>query len=211
MPTIQPRASYRITTPRHAAERRRLTWASAAVGGMTGVVAIVGIAGRVTGYLIVDRVTGHVAGAVLLTLALFLLAACVAPVSVGWRAPARALIASCLAVCWLGAAVLTVLVADLGESRYVSPDGSSVVVVTEGAAMIDPVWDLSVRQSSWLVARSWPVGCFNGDDPNNGFESIRWTSPTQLEATAGSGHKYVVTIDQSDSRPSRTISVGCDD
>jgi hypothetical protein len=136
---------------------------------MTGVVAIVGIAGRVTGYLI-DRVTGHVAGA-----------------------------------------VLTVLVADLGESRYVSPDGSSVVVVTEGAAMIDPVWDLSVRQSSWLVARSWPVGCFNGDDPNNGFESIRWTSPTQLEATAGSGHKYVVTIDQSDSRPSRTISVGCDD
>jgi hypothetical protein len=211
MPTMQSRAADRIPTLRHAAGRRRLAWACGVAGVAACVVATIGIAGRVTGYLIVDRVTGHVASAVLLTLALLLLAACLAPVSAGWRALARALVASFLALCWLGAAGLTLLVADFGKSRHLSPDGRSVLVVSEGAAAIDPVWELSVRRSSWLVARSWPVGCFNGDDPDNGLEAVRWVSPTQLEATDGSGRKYVVTIDSTDSRPSDHISVGCDD
>ncbi|MDQ2758638.1 MAG: hypothetical protein M3Y71_19110 [Actinomycetota bacterium] len=81
--------------------------------------------------------------------------------------------------------------------------------MTHGWAVIDPVWDVSVRQSPGLVARSWPVGCFNGDDRNNGLESIRWISPTRLEATAGSGLTYVVTVDPRDSRPDRTVSLGC--
>ena len=208
MPPMQPGASYRVPLG-HPDGRRRLAWSCVTVGVSPGVVATVGIAGTATDYLIVDRVTRHMDIAVLLTLALFLLSACLAPVSGGWRAPARAIVAGCLAASWLGAAVLTLLMADDEESRYVSPDGSSVLVVTRGAAMIDPVWDLSVRQSSWLVARSWPLGCLNGDDPDNGLESIRWISPTKIEVTTGSGLKYLVTIDPRDSRPSRTVSVGC--
>lgn len=209
MPTMQADDAYQNPALPRADQRRRWSLACGVAGMVTGLIASVGIAGRVTGYLILDGVTGHVSSAVLLTLALFLLAACLAPVRGGWRNAARGIVATCFAVLWLGAAMLSVLVADFGESRHVSPDGRSVLVVTEGAAMIDPVWDLSVRQSSWLVARSWPVGCFNGDDPSNAFESVRWISPTQVEATDGSGRKYLVTIEARDSRPTRTISVGC--
>ncbi len=51
----------------------------------TGVVAVIGIAGRASGWLVVDVVNSHVAGAVMLTLALLLLAVCLAPVRGGWR------------------------------------------------------------------------------------------------------------------------------
>ncbi|MFE2727290.1 hypothetical protein [Kitasatospora sp. NPDC059327] len=37
------------------------------------------------------------------------------------------------------------------------------LVIHEGAAMIDPLWWVSVDTGSGLTARRWPVGYFNGD------------------------------------------------
>jgi len=128
-----------------------------------------------------------------------------------WRNAPRVVCAVVLAFMLLGAGMFNALFSAFGETRYPSPDGRSVLVVTEGADVIDPLWNLSVRQPSTFVARTWEVGCFNGDDPDNSLVSVAWISPTQIEAVAESGNRYLITVDPSDARPSQTISVGCDD
>ena len=210
MPTAEAGVVPVHPMPGHALLRRRLAWLCAVLAAVTGALAGIGVLGAFTGYLLLDAVTGHVAVSVLLTLGLLFFAVCLLPVRRGWRNALRAVAAAGLALVYLVTAVLSVLLAGFGEAWQVSPDGANVVVVSEGADAIDPVWTLTVRQSSRLVARSWPLGCFNGDDPNNALDGVRWVSDTQVEVSAGSGDKYVVVVDPENARPARTLSAGCE-
>jgi hypothetical protein len=53
-----------------------------------------------------------------------------------------------------------------------APDGRGtpyeVVVRSSNAAVIDPAWDLQIRQTAGIGARQWDVGCMNGDSPDQG-------------------------------------------
>ena len=90
-----------------------------------------------------------------------------------------------------------------------SPDGRSTVVVTEALAVIDPVWEVRVRQNSGLLARQWYAGCVNGDDPNNTFKGIAWINDTTFEVLTDTGQPQRVSIDPA-GHAIGTVSTGDD-
>jgi hypothetical protein len=68
-----------------------------------------------------------------------------------------------------------------GSSTVPAPDGSAYeAVIQEGTDVIDPIWGISVRQRSGLLARVWEVGCLSGDDPVNALDSVSWDGPGRL-------------------------------
>jgi hypothetical protein len=180
-------------------------------GLVTGAAAVIGLVGSAVGYLVLDPLTRHVAVLLLASLPLLIVAAIVMPPLPTWGNVLRVLAVIGLSLVLAAVALLSALAAMDGESRYESPDGRSILVVSEGSDMIDPLWTVTVQQSSPVLARTWALACFNGDDPDNGLASIRWVSSTLIEAQAESGQTFQVAIDPSDSRPSTTVSVGCYD
>jgi hypothetical protein len=91
--------------------------------------------------------------------------------------------------------VYTVRSGDASVTSVRSPDGRFTAVVTEGTAMIDPIWNMSVHQNAGLLSRKWTAGCVNGDDPTNAYESIAWVNNTTLEVRTESGQRIRVGID----------------
>lgn len=191
--------------------QRRWFRASLVGGLIAGGVAVIGLVGPAFGYLVLDPLTRHVGAALTVSFALLLLAAVLMPLTPGWRNGVRVLVAIGLGLVLAAVALLTAWSALDGESRTASPDGRSILVVSEGSDMIDPLWNVTVQQSSPVLAQTWTLACFNGDDPDNGLASIRWVSSTLVEAQAESGQTFQVAIDPSDSQPSTTLSVGCYD
>ncbi|MFD7732867.1 hypothetical protein ACFV6F_21050 [Kitasatospora phosalacinea] len=82
------------------------------------------------------------------------------------------------------------------------------LVVHEGAAVIDPLWWVSVDTGSGLTARRWPVGSFNGDDPDNALASARWDGPDRIELATEGGEVFVVALDPETGRPERQVRAG---
>ena len=202
-------ADVRLDEAGRRAQRRRWSRIFLVAGLVTGTLWAVGVAGRALGYLIADPATRHFGTTLTPALALVLLGVIVTPARKGWRAVARVAIVIVLAFALMLTALASVFFEDFAATRYASPDGRSVVVVTEGSFGIDPAWTVTVRESSTLLARTWELGCFNGDDPDNGLESVRWVSPTLVEAVAESGLAYQVEIDPTNAKPANTIALGC--
>jgi hypothetical protein len=97
----------------------------------------------------------------------------------------------------------------MSESSTRSPDGRFAAVVTEGAAMIDPTWHVTVHQNNGLISRQWSAGCLNGDDPANEFDTLTWTSPTTLEIRTWAGKRLQVHLDRN-GRPMNQVRAGTD-
>lgn len=174
-------------------------------------VAVIGLIGPALGYLVLDPLTRHVGLALTVSLAFLFVAAVLMPLTRGWRNVTRVLVAIGLGFAMSLVALLTAWAALFGESRYESPDGRSIVVADEASFTFDPLWNVTVQQSSPLLARTWYLGCFNGDNFDNGLASIRWVSSTVVEAQTESGQTFQITIDPNTSEPSTTISSGCSD
>ena len=176
---------------------------------VTGAAAVIGLAGPAVGYLILDPLTRHAGLLLMASLGSLIVAVIVVPPLPAWGNVLRVLAVLGLGLVLAVVALFVTFSFVDGETRTASPDGRSIVVVTEGSDMIDPVWYVTVQQSSPLVARTWDIGCFNGDNPESGLASVRWVSSTLVEAKAESGRTFQITIDPSKSRPSTTISSGC--
>ncbi|MGW4379071.1 hypothetical protein [Kitasatospora sp. NPDC004531] len=82
------------------------------------------------------------------------------------------------------------------------------LVVHEGAAMIDPVWWVSVDAGSGLTARRWRLGYFNGDDPDNALASAQWDGPDRIRLTTDGGEVFLVALDPKTGRPEHQLRVG---
>ncbi|WP_285735499.1 hypothetical protein [Kitasatospora phosalacinea] len=82
------------------------------------------------------------------------------------------------------------------------------LVIHEGSAVIDPLWWVSVDAGSGLTARRWPVGYFNGDDPDNALASAQWDGPDRIRLTTEGGDVFVVALDPATGRPERRVRVG---
>ena len=199
------------TDPSAVLARRRWFRALVIGGAVLGAAAIIGLAAPSSGYLVLDPLTRHVGVLLTASLALFLAAALVLPRAPGLQSVVRAMLALGLGLVLVVVAFLSAVLALSGETRSLSPDGRSLLVVREESDLVDPVWNVSVQQSSPVLAKTWAVACFNGDDPNNALASIRWVSSSLIEAEADSGKTFQIAIDPSDSQPSTTISVGCYD
>ena len=80
---------------------------------------------------------------------------------------------------WLVASVLVLPLVTACTSdqdiRVESPSGRLVVRAELVLEMIDPTWDIEVRETTFLGGR-WAVGCVSGDDPANELydDSLRW-------------------------------------
>ncbi|MFE1322658.1 hypothetical protein [Kitasatospora phosalacinea] len=82
------------------------------------------------------------------------------------------------------------------------------LVVHEGAAVIDPLWWVSVDTGSGLTARRWPVGYFNGDAPGNALASAQWDGPDRIRLVTEGGDVFVVALDPATGRPERQVRAG---
>lgn len=76
--------------------------------------------------------------------------------------------------------------------------------------MIDPIWDLAVQDTTWLVARSRPLACFSGDNPDNELASARWVDDTTFEAVTSAGVTHRFRVESVDQTSPEFRSVGCD-
>jgi len=82
-----------------------------------------------------------------------------------------------------------------GSSTVPAPDGHAYeAVIQEGTAMIDPIWVISVRQRSGLLARVWEVGCLSGDDPVNALDTVRWDGPARLIIQTSDHGRVIVDV-----------------
>lgn len=62
-----------------------------------------------------------------------------------------------------------------------APDGNAYeAVVRRGSDGIDPVWYVYTRETTGLRAQQWLVGCLSGDNPEDGFRSLRWRDAQHL-------------------------------
>ncbi|MFF4342992.1 hypothetical protein ACFY00_24065 [Kitasatospora sp. NPDC001540] len=82
------------------------------------------------------------------------------------------------------------------------------LVIHEGSAVIDPLWWVSVDAGSGLTARRWPVGYFNGDDPDNALASAQWDGPDRIKLTTEGGEVFVVALDPGTGKPERRVRMG---
>lgn len=74
-----------------------------------------------------------------------------------------------------------------GPARYTA-------FVRSGAAMADPFWVIEIRSGKGLSARRWPAACFDGDDPDRGFEAARWLDASTLRLTSADGATFMVHV-----------------
>ena len=209
--SISPRPSTAVHGPRSVLHRRR-AW-SLGLGLACLALLAIAIAGAISeaaGYLLVDVVTRHRYALVLGALVAGLVAATMWPSRNGWPRVARGFWVAGLVVALMVGAAWASFMSGFAESRYASPDGRYILVVSEGAAMIDPLWDLSVQDSSWAFARTMPLACFNGDAPGDALESVSWADDTTIEAVASSGEVHRITIGGWAAPATTFLSVGCD-
>ena len=183
------------------------------IGGlMSGAALALGVFSPAFGYLILDPLTRHTWVLLVTGLALLLVATILMPLKPGKRDVLRVVVVIGLGVVLAVVAllsaflVLTVVLTPQGPSRFESPDGRSVVVASEGNG---GDWNVTVQQSSPVLARTWELACLNGDDSGNVVPAIHWVTPTLIEAEGYSGRTYEFTINPSDSQPTSTISMDC--
>jgi hypothetical protein len=121
---------------------------------------------------------------------------------------------------WVLTALLVLLVVGMGIGALIalagrvdeadakeSPDGRFTVVVAEGAAMIDPVWYITIHQNRGLLSRQWHAGCLNGDDPANEYDTVSWTGPNTVEVRTGGGQRLSVRL-AANGQPLNRVAAG---
>ncbi|TMR95107.1 hypothetical protein [Nonomuraea basaltis] len=73
----------------------------------------------------------------------------------------------------------------------------------------DTVMWLSLRRDGGLLSREWDLGCFNDDDPDDAFDSVKWTGPSSVEIQVADGRTFPVALDPASGRPQITAALGC--
>lgn len=97
---------------------------------------------------------------------------------------------------------------ELAERRPAPGGGGLEVRMEEGLAAVDPLWRFSVRRSSGTSTRDWPVGCMNGDDPNDGYAGMKWTDADTFVVEANDGRAFTVDVNPDTGEPDAQFSVG---
>lgn len=89
-----------------------------------------------------------------------------------------------------------------------APAGQLEFRVIEGAQVIDTVWELSVRRPAGLLSKEWSAGCLNGDNPDDGFASVKWIDNQTIAVTVTDGRVLRVDLDPATGRPLRPVVTG---
>ena len=78
------------------------------------------------------------------------------------------------------------------------------MTVDTGAALIDPLWRVTVVSGSGLTARSHPVATYG---ERSGFVAVAWDGPDAFLVTGSDGTTRI-TLDPSTGAPDRTVDAG---
>ncbi|MET8864523.1 hypothetical protein ABZW11_16415 [Nonomuraea sp. NPDC004580] len=73
----------------------------------------------------------------------------------------------------------------------------------------DSITWLSLRRDHGLFSREWHVACFNGDDPADAYESVRWTGARSLEIRVNDERHFLIPLDPGTGRPLTTVALNC--
>ncbi|MEU8362120.1 hypothetical protein AB0C27_39485 [Nonomuraea sp. NPDC048882] len=73
----------------------------------------------------------------------------------------------------------------------------------------DTVMRLSLRRDDGLLSREWELGCFNDDDTDDGFDSVKWTGPSSVEIRVTDGRTFPIALDPASGRPRTTVALNC--
>jgi hypothetical protein len=90
-----------------------------------------------------------------------------------------------------------------------SPSGRHVAILSEGSALIDPLYEVRVVTGSGLAQREWTVGCWNGDDDGNSVDEVTWEGDARLVITTVGGDRFEATVDPESGKPSLSPSSVC--
>ncbi|MFG1947813.1 hypothetical protein [Nonomuraea sp. NPDC048826] len=115
---------------------------------------------------------------------------------------------TCLAL--LGGSV-SLMFGSVEQLGFVDGPAPYRIRVQQSAAGLGPdamVW-LSVRRDDGLLTREWHLGCFNDDDPGDGFDTVTWTGPHAVEIRVNDGRTFPVALDPASGRPKTTADVNC--
>lgn len=92
--------------------------------------------------------------------------------------------------------------------RERAPVGPLEVRVLQGSVVIDTVWRLKVRHPAGMLSKEWSAGCLNGDNPDDGFESVKWISAESILVTISDGRVLRVDLDPATGRPLQPVVTG---
>ncbi|MFI6739436.1 hypothetical protein ACIBI9_41485 [Nonomuraea sp. NPDC050451] len=97
------------------------------------------------------------------------------------------------------------------EAGFVDGPGPYRIRLQQSTAGLGPdtTMRLSIRKDDGLRSREWHLGCFNDDDPDDAFDSVRWTGPSSVEIRVVDGRTFPVALDPASGRPQTTASLNC--
>jgi len=68
-----------------------------------------------------------------------------------------------------------------GDHSFRSPQGTYVARIKVSTAVIDNQYQVYVDKLGRWPRRTWPIGCFSDDDPDNAVPTgVTWTDDTHL-------------------------------
>ncbi|MEV5497511.1 hypothetical protein AB0M50_19145 [Nonomuraea fuscirosea] len=73
----------------------------------------------------------------------------------------------------------------------------------------DSVMRLSLRRDDGLLSKEWDLGCINDDDPDDAFDSVKWTGPSSVEIRVTDGRTFPIALDPASGRPQSTTALNC--
>ncbi|GAA3120133.1 hypothetical protein ACFFR3_37145 [Nonomuraea salmonea] len=126
----------------------------------------------------------------------------------------RALVIILAGLAGSGALLIGLFLAALGSQEDIGfvdgPDPYRVRLQQSMAGLgPDSITWLSLRRDDGLLSREWHVACFNGDDPADAYESVRWTGTSSFEIRVNDERTFPVSLDPASGRPKTTVAVNC--
>jgi hypothetical protein len=163
------------------------------------------------GYVLVDEVFRHPFALATAACVAFGLAAALALRSTAARGTVAFVtigLASVIAVPGIALALGGTVLADpdaTQPTRYTAPGGGFDVIVTPGSRFQGPTWRVAVRTRDGLGSRQHHVACYDGDNPDYGFDSLQWIGPDTVRLVRGDGTVDEVRFASGTGQPDRTI------
>lgn len=113
--------------------------------------------------------------------------------------------------------LFAVLVAEVVESyaddftqvlAVPSPDGSSVAVVREGFALVDPVNEVRIRRGDGPLEREWIVSCWSTENQGNEVTEVIWVGNDRVRVVTRDGSTVTTALEPS-GRPEQVVRDIC--
>ncbi|MEO3875710.1 hypothetical protein ABGB18_43600 [Nonomuraea sp. B12E4] len=107
------------------------------------------------------------------------------------------------------AGLVAVALTATEEVGFVDGPAPYRIRLQESGFGLDTVTWLSLRRDGGLLSKEWVFGCFNDDDTNDAFDSVKWTGQSSVEIRVADGRTFPIALDPVSGRPQTTAALNC--